>query len=49
MKWLVLRPATVRGYKYKKICEISGISERTMKHICALHQRTGDVGEEEDH
>ncbi|KAF8218727.1 hypothetical protein L208DRAFT_1348078 [Tricholoma matsutake] len=43
IKQLVLRLATVCGYKYKKIHEISGVSERTTKHICALHQRTGDV------
>ena len=43
IKRLVLRLATVHGYKYKKICEISGVSERTTKHICALHRRTGDV------
>jgi hypothetical protein len=29
MKRLVLRLVTVRGYKYKKIREISGVSERT--------------------
>ena len=43
IKRLVLRLATVCGYKYKKIHEVSGVSERTTKHICALHQRTGDV------
>jgi hypothetical protein len=43
IKWLVLRLATVRGYKYKKIHEISGVSERTTKHICALYWQTGDV------
>ena len=43
IKWLVLQLATIHGYKYKKIHEISGVSERTTKHICALHQQTGDV------
>ena len=43
IKRLVLRLATVREYKYKKMREISGVSERTTKRICALHRRTGDV------
>ena len=43
IKRLVLRLATVRGYKYKKIHEISGVSVRTTKRICALHRQTGDV------
>ena len=43
IKRLVLRLATVRGYKYKKIREISGVSERTTKRICALYRQTGDV------
>jgi transposase len=44
IKRLVLRLATVHGYKYKKIHEILGVSERTTKHICARHRQIGDVG-----
>ena len=40
---LVLRLAVVRGFKYKKIREITSVSERTIKRICALHRRTGGV------
>jgi hypothetical protein len=38
-----LRLAVVRGYKYKKIRKITGISEGTTQHVRALHRRTGDA------
>jgi transposase len=40
---MALRLAVVKGYKHKKIRSITGISERTMRRLCALHRRTGDV------
>ena len=43
IKKLVLWLAIIHGYKYKKIWEILGISERCIKHICALHRHIGDV------
>jgi hypothetical protein len=43
IKRQVLRLAVVRGYKYKRIRELTGVSERTTKRICALHRRIGDV------
>jgi hypothetical protein len=38
-----LRLAVVRGYKYKKIRKIPGISERTTQCVRALHQRAADA------
>jgi transposase len=43
LKKVALRLAVVRGYKYKKIRKITGISERTTQRVRALHRRTGDV------
>jgi hypothetical protein len=43
IKRQVLRLAVVRSYKYKKVRELTGVSERTTKRLCALHQRIGDV------
>jgi metal-sulfur cluster biosynthetic enzyme len=43
IKRQVLRLAVVRGYKYKKVRELTGVNERTTKHLCALHQWIGDV------
>ena len=33
--------AVVKGYKYKKIQRITGVSERSIQHLVALHQHTG--------
>ena len=38
-----LRLAVVRGYKYKKIRKITGISERTTQCVRALHQRAAGI------
>ena len=43
IKKLALHLALVRGYKYKKIQEITGISERSIGHIRSLHRRTEAV------
>jgi hypothetical protein len=43
LKKVALRLAVVRGYKYKKIRKITGISERTTQHVQALHWCMGDV------
>jgi hypothetical protein len=39
IKRLVLQLATVRGYKYEKIREISGVSERTTKRMSSSRER----------
>ena len=43
IKKLALRLALVHGYKYKKIRHLTGVSERTIMRIRALHRRIGDV------
>jgi transposase len=43
LKKVALRLAVVKGYKYKEIRKITGISEQSTEHLCALYQHTGDV------
>ena len=43
LKKVALHLALVKGYKYKKIRKITGISERSTRCLCALYQHTGDV------
>ena len=43
LKKVALRLAVVKGYKYKKIRKITGISERSIQRLVALHRHTGVV------
>jgi len=43
LKRVALRLALVRRYKYKRIRQITGISERTTQRIRALYRDIGDV------
>ena len=42
-KKVELRLAVVKGYKYKNIRKIVGMSERTTQHLCALRWHPEDM------
>ena len=43
LKKVALRLAIVKGFKYKKIWKITGISEQSIQRLVTLHRHTGYV------